>query len=83
MLTKIIVGLVGVLVIGAGGYVYWEGLNGSPNDCRNSCPGAQAPIDCPLQSPSCCDLEASCTSQDGQPRAPEVLDVMPREADAQ
>jgi hypothetical protein len=78
MLAKIIVGVAGLLVLGAGSYVYWQDINGSSpcRRCSRSCDGI--PIINQPQS-SYYDISISCPAYEGDARSSETLETMPRE----
>jgi hypothetical protein len=78
MLAKIIVGVAGLLVVAAGGYMYWQDMGSSPcGRCSRSCDAMR--IDCP-PAPPCSDLMVSCPNQDSEATRVETLEIAPREA---
>ena len=73
MLSKILVGFVGVVLLGIGGFLYWDHQNcPSRQGCSrgNGCPNTIGPC--------CLDQEGISTSN-----STEELSVMPREVSGQ
>jgi hypothetical protein len=80
MFGKILVGVVAILVIGVGAYLYIDSSN-TPDYIPGSCPSSNQPSACASEEPSCCSIPASrisacCESELG---ACEELTVAPRE----
>jgi hypothetical protein len=74
MFAKIIVGAAGLLVVAAGGYLYYQGNDSlSGRHCCTSRLGGTA-----AKMPSCCSQQPVSTSQDAAGSA-ETLTIMPRE----
>jgi len=77
MLAKILVGAIGLFVVGAGGYLYWE--NQLEPDW-----GSQSSPQVRVEHHSCCASRLKQISVSTEQLASfEVLEVMPREVKAQ
>lgn len=87
MLAKLIVGIAGLLVLGAGGFLYYESLDQSDSNKRSCCQ-SQSPSTCPASSVQpicsmdqsqtrCCTKEESEMTQTSSDKM-ETLAVMPR-----
>ncbi|HJZ94283.1 MAG TPA: hypothetical protein VKE40_25685 [Gemmataceae bacterium] len=94
MLSKILVGVLGVAVLSVGTYVYWQSINNTPDrptdqpGVTGRCPSDSAAPCCqqpsrsscltPVADEGCCN-EGCCTDLGTKSGAAEALAIPPRE----